>query len=111
MTRTATAPRNSAKAVEKLETRAIEAARLLKLLANSQRLIILCRLMHSEMSVGELGEHVDLSQSALSQHLARLRAERLVSTRRDGQLIYYRIADANAEKLVEALCELYGGKK
>lgn len=94
---------------ESLEEKAAEAARLLKLLANEQRLVVLCRLSGGEMSVTELGEHVDLSQSALSQHLAKLRADKLVATRRDAQTIYYRLADPIAERLVGVLCELYGG--
>lgn len=98
------------RAMRDLESQAGEAAELLKLLANDQRLIILCRLSAAEMTVSELGEHVTLAQSALSQHLAKLRAHGLVATRRDGQSIYYRLASPTAEKLVGALCELYGGK-
>lgn len=98
------------KAMRELESRAGEAAELLKLLANDQRLIILCRLSNTELSVSELGEHVSLAQSALSQHLAKLRAHGLVSTRREGQSIYYKLANPTAQKLVGALCELYGGK-
>lgn len=100
----------SKKAMRDLESRAGEAAELLKLLANDQRLIILCRLSDEELSVSELGEYVNLAQSALSQHLARLRAQGLVATRREGQSIYYRLANPTAQKLVGALCELYGGK-
>ncbi|UPT62268.1 MAG: metalloregulator ArsR/SmtB family transcription factor [Hyphomonadaceae bacterium JAD_PAG50586_4] len=100
----------SKKAIRDLESRAGEAADLMKLLANDQRLIILCRLSDAEMSVSELGEHVSLAQSALSQHLAKLRAHGLVATRREGQNIYYRLASPTAQKLVGALCELYGGK-
>ncbi|MBL8543547.1 MAG: winged helix-turn-helix transcriptional regulator [Hyphomonadaceae bacterium] len=95
------------KAIRELESRAGEAAELLKLLANDQRLIILCRLSDTEMSVSELGEYVSLTQSALSQHLAKLRAQGLVATRRDGQNIYYKLANPTAQKLVGALCELY----
>lgn len=95
--------------VEHLEPRAVEAARLLKLLANEQRLTVLCRLSGEEMSVTELGEYVNLSQSALSQHLAKLRADGLVATRRDAQTIYYRLSDPIAERLIGVLCELYGG--
>lgn len=105
----ATAAR-SKKAMRDLESRAGEAAELLKLLANDQRLIILCRLSDQELSVSELGEYVNLAQSALSQHLAKLRAQGLVATRREGQSIYYRLANPTAQKLVGALCELYGGK-
>lgn len=97
-------------AMRDLESRAGEAAELLKLLANDQRLIILCRLSDEELSVSELGEYVNLAQSALSQHLAKLRAQGLVATRREGQNIYYRLANPTAQKLVGALCELYGGK-
>jgi len=111
MASTASATKSiSAKSRQTLEARAGEAAHLLKLLANDHRLIILCRLSDQEMSVSELGEHVNLSQSALSQHLGKLRAERLVATRRDAQTIYYRLASPNALKLVNALCDLYGGK-
>jgi ArsR family transcriptional regulator, virulence genes transcriptional regulator len=99
----------SSKPVQQLEPRATEAARLLKLLANEQRLIVLCRLSHAELSVTELGEYINLSQSALSQHLAKLRADGLVATRRDAQTIYYRLADPITEKLIGVLCEVYGG--
>jgi DNA-binding transcriptional ArsR family regulator len=98
-----------ARPVEHLEPRAAEAARLLKLLANEQRLTVLCRLSGTELSVTELGEYVNLSQSALSQHLAKLRADGLVATRRDAQTIYYRVADPIAERLIGVLCEVYGG--
>jgi len=100
----------SRRSVRDLESRAGEAAELLKLLANDQRLIILCRLSDQEMSVSELGEYVNLTQSALSQHLGKLRAQGLVATRREGQMIYYRLSNPTAQKLVGALCELYGGK-
>ncbi len=94
---------------ESLEARAIEAARMLKLLANEQRLTVLCRLSAGEMTVTELGQYVNLSQSALSQHLGKLRAEGLVATRREAQSIYYRLADPVAERLIGVLCDLYGG--
>jgi DNA-binding transcriptional ArsR family regulator len=96
-------------ATEHLETRVVEAARLLKLLANEQRLTVLCRLSGGELSVTELGAFVDLSQSALSQHLGKLRADGLVATRRDAQTIYYRLSDPIAERLISVLCDLYGG--
>jgi DNA-binding transcriptional ArsR family regulator len=97
--------------VEHLEPRVVEAARLLKLLSNEQRLTVLCRLSDGELSVTQLGEFVDLSQSALSQHLAKMRADGLVATRRDAQTIYYRLADPIAERLISVLCELYGGHR
>ena len=93
---------------DRLESRAGDAARLLKLLANEQRLKVLCRLSEGEVSVSELAEYVNLAQSALSQHLAKLRADRLVATRRDGQTIYYRLADPMTEKLIGVLCDMYG---
>ena len=86
------------------------ASRLLKLLASEQRLLILCRLIDGESSVGDLADHVNLAQSATSQHLAKMRAEGLVATRRDGQTIYYRLADADAKQVLDTLCEIYRGK-
>lgn len=85
-----------------------EVARVLKLLANQKRLLILCKLAASgECSVTSLGEAVDLGQSALSQHLARLRAEGLVGFRRESQTIHYSIADHQLEELLMALKEIY----
>ncbi len=97
----------SAAPIEVLEPSAREAAHLLKILASEQRLTILCRLSDGEKSVGELGRYVKLSQGALSQHLAKLRAEKVVATRREAQTIYYRLADEAAEKLIGFLCDLY----
>jgi len=91
-----------------LERKAAEAAALLKLLANENRLLILCRLaLAREMSVNDLAEAVGLSQSALSQHLAKMREEGLLATRRDAQTVYYRIADPNAAKLLALLKSIY----
>ncbi len=106
-----TMPAPNPSAIEHLEPNVIEAARLLKLLANEQRLTVLCRLSGGEMSVTELGEYVNLSQSALSQHLAKLRADGLVATRRDAQTIYYSLSDPIAERLIGVLCEIYGGHR
>ncbi|MDI3471364.1 MAG: Transcriptional regulator, ArsR family [Pseudolabrys sp.] len=97
-------PRN----IADLEKKAGDAAHFLKLLANEQRLLILCRLaVAGEMSVGELVEAGDLAQSALSQHLAKLRQDGLVATRRDAQTIYYRIGDARAARLLATLKNIY----
>lgn len=93
-----------------LEASAQAAARLMKLLASEQRLILLCRLIEGECSVGDLAAHVGLAQSAASQHLAKLRAEGVVANRRDGQTIYYRIADPRAVRVIDTLCELYRKK-
>ena len=85
------------------------AAQLLKMLANGQRLRVLCLLVEGELSVGQINERVDLSQSALSQHLAKLRDEELVATRREAQTIYYRLSSGPAERMLAALYEVYCG--
>ena len=90
--------------LHELECKAAQAAGLLRLLANENRLLILCRLaLNGETSVSNLAGAVGLSQSALSQHLAKMREERLLATRRDGQTILYRIADPNAARLLQTL--------
>ena len=90
------------------ERKAASAAGLLKMLANENRLLILCRLATvREMSVNDLAEAVHLSQSAVSQHLAKMREEGLVGTRRDAQTIYYRLADPNATRLLALLQDIY----
>lgn len=100
--------RATANDIALLEDKAAEAAEFLKLLGNPQRLLILCRLVvEREMSVGQLGEAVGLSQSALSQHLAKLREDRVLATRRDAQTIYYRIADKNAARVLALLKDIY----
>ncbi len=91
------------------ESRAEAAARLMKMLANTQRLLILCRLLEGECSVGELSEYVRLAQSATSQHLARMRTEGLVATRRDAQSIYYRLDNEIAAKVLTLLHGIYCG--
>ena len=94
--------------IAELERKAAEAAGLLKLLANENRLLILCRLaVAGEMSVGDLADAVDLSQSALSQHLAKMREDGLVATRREAQTVFYRIADPNAARLLALLKDIY----
>jgi len=92
-----------------MQTNACAAAAFLKILANDWRLMILCELLKGERSVGELEEIVSLSQSALSQHLARLRRSHLVKTRRESQTIYYSIADPGVTKIIGALYDLYCG--
>lgn len=94
--------------IASFERKAAEAAALLKLLANENRLLILCRLaLNGELSVGELTGAVGLSQSALSQHLARMRDEGLLATRREAQTVYYRMADPNAARLLKLLKTIY----
>lgn len=82
---------------------------LLRTLANPQRLEILCALSAGELKVGELQARVPLSQSALSQHLARLRTQEMVATRREAQTVYYRIADAEVLAMAQALLRLASG--
>lgn len=91
----------------KVEASAREASCLLKALANQHRLMILCQLVGRERSVGELVRAVGLSQSALSQHLARLRRDGLVRTRREAQTIWYSIAAPEVNALLERLYEIY----
>jgi DNA-binding transcriptional ArsR family regulator len=91
----------------RFEASAGEAARLLRTLANERRLMILCQLADGERSVGELQPLVGLSQSALSQHLAVLREDGVVATRREGQTIWYRIVDPAAVKVVTTLAEIF----
>jgi DNA-binding transcriptional ArsR family regulator len=90
-----------------LQACAQSAARLLKLLASEQRLLLLCRLVEGEASVGVLADHAKLAQSAASQHLAKMRAEGLVATRRDAQTIYYRLDDPAALRVLHTLYEIY----
>ncbi len=90
-----------------LTAKAGEAARLLSALANQHRLAILCELVEGERPVGALVQAVGLSQSALSQHLAKLRAAGVVATRRDAQTIYYRLAGDAAGSIMNTLAEIY----
>lgn len=90
-----------------MEDHACDAAQLLKAMANEHRLLILCHLAEWELSVGELNERIDLSQSSLSQHLAVLREIGLVETRRQAQTIYYRLADGPAVEVMRTLYNLY----
>lgn len=94
--------------IRDLEAQATDVAGTLKALGNDKRLMILCKLvLAGEMNVTSLANAVGLSQSALSQHLARMRAENLLATRRDSQTIWYRIADTRTENLIAALHSIY----
>lgn len=95
--------------LDALAPHAEQASRLLKALANDRRLMILCLLAEGERSVGDINALVDLSQSALSQHLAVLREEGLVQTRRDAQTIHYRLTDGPARDIIGVLHRTYCG--
>jgi len=84
-----------------------QACQLLKAMSNERRLIVLCHLLKGEHSVNELCKLVGLSQSALSQHLAKLRRDRVVKTRRAAQTIYYSIAAPEVGQIVATLQDLY----
>ena len=91
-----------------LKAKAGQVGDLLRTLANDRRLLILCRLVEcGEATVGQLADDVQLSQSALSQHLARMREEGLVLFRRESQSLWYRIADPRVEDLLATLHRLY----
>ena len=90
-----------------MQANAGEAVDVLRALSNETRLLVLCQLGRGELSVGELNALVGLSQSALSQHLAKLRAAGLVATRREAQTIFYRIADPRVTALVGALHDIF----
>jgi DNA-binding transcriptional ArsR family regulator len=93
--------------IQELEANCEEAAELLRALANPHRLLILCELMDGERSVSKLEAVVPLSQSALSQHLAKLREGKLVATRRDAQTIYYSLVDERVARLISVLHQLF----
>jgi DNA-binding transcriptional ArsR family regulator len=90
-----------------MRAHAAEAAQFLKTLANEQRLLILCALVEGEQNVGQLNSKVDLSPSALSQHLAWLRDAEFVSTRRVSQAIYYQLSDERVMKIMGVLKAIF----
>jgi ArsR family transcriptional regulator, virulence genes transcriptional regulator len=101
---------NDAVVLKELTKQACDAAQLLKLLGNEKRLLILCFLAaRGEMTVGELVDVVKLSQSALSQHLGKLRADGLVAFRRTSQTLHYRVVDKRALHVLQALKEIFCG--
>lgn len=93
--------------MEQLEENAARACDLLKAMANPARLMVLCQIASGEKSVGELEEAVGLSQSGLSQHLAVLRNKNLVTTRRDGQTIFYSLSSQEAAAVMSTLYEVF----
>lgn len=97
--------------VQELTSNSAAAAAFLKAISNQNRLRILCELTSGERSVSELEGLVPLSQSALSQHLAKLREAGMVGTRRDAQTIYYRLADHRVERLMTVLHDIFCANK
>ncbi len=93
--------------VNDMRENAAQAVRLLKSLANESRLMIMCVLAEGECSVGALNKRINLSQSALSQHLAILREQELVVTRRESQVIHYSLAPTEAMDLIQTLHDIY----
>ena len=97
----------SEQTLKALEAKADEVAATLTAMANPKRLLVMCTLLGGEKSVGELAEIVNLTPTALSQHLGKMRALRLVSTRRDGQTIYYSLASTEVREMLETLYRVY----
>ena len=93
--------------INQLRNAADRASELLKNLANNHRLMVLCLLAEGEMSVAQISEHIDLGQSPLSQHLARLRTDGLVKTRKVAQHVYYSLDSEEAGKVIQTLHHLY----
>jgi ArsR family transcriptional regulator, virulence genes transcriptional regulator len=91
----------------KMAENSASAELFLKQLANSSRLMVLCSLVEGERSVTELNEQVPISQSALSQHLAKLREAGFVTTRRESRTIYYQLSDARVKTIVEDLYQMF----
>jgi DNA-binding transcriptional ArsR family regulator len=98
-------------APDRMQAHAADAAQLLKALGNEQRLLILCNLLEGPLSVGELNQRLDLSQSALSQHLALLRESGLVDTRREAQTIHYSLPDGPVVRVMALLQDIYCSPK
>lgn len=96
-------PRLEGMPLAEMARHAEDAAHFLKLMANPHRLMILCHLLEQELSVSEINQHVPLSQSALSQHLAVLRNSGMVTTRREQQTIYYRLANSGVQAIMDQL--------
>ena len=97
----------SASDMKAMRKHAGDAASMMRALSHEARLLVLCELVGGERTAGELVERSGLSQSALSQHLAKLRDGKLVATRREAQSIFYRIADPKAARLLGVLHEIY----
>jgi len=93
--------------VEEMREHAEHAERYLKQMANKTRLMVMCSLLDTELSVSDLLTRIPVTQPVLSQHLALLREAKLVATRRDGQVIYYRLADQRVVRTIALLYEFF----
>lgn len=98
------------KELDELMLQARKASELLKALSHETRLLILCLLSEKEMSVSEIEQTIKLPQASVSQQLARLRLDRLVTPRREGRQIYYRIANSDVSTVVESLYDVFCNK-
>jgi len=92
---------------QKMQDAADRASALLKTLGHPGRLMILCNLAEGERSVGDLADELEITQSALSQHLARMRSEGLVETRRDSQNVFYSVTDGEIRALIKSLYKIF----
>lgn len=90
-----------------MEANAVQAAEFMKGLANPHRLLVLCQLAQGERSVTQLLEYVNISQSSMSQHLAKLRAEGIVDYRRDHRTLYYYISNPHVARIIGVLYDMY----
>ena len=97
----------SQRQLDEMFDQARDATEMLKAMSHEGRLLILCTLLDGEKTVGEIEDAVGLAQSTVSQHLSRLRLDRLLATRRDGRLVYYRIIDKKVETLISTLHGLF----
>ncbi|HIF9239685.1 TPA: ArsR/SmtB family transcription factor [Photobacterium damselae] len=97
--------------LQQMEQNAAQAVTLLKAMANERRLFILCYLLDGEMSVGIMSEKLGLSQSALSQHLAWLRRDGLVDTRKEAQTVYYFLNSPEVKQMITLLHSMYCGQE
>ncbi len=93
--------------IEVMQSNALKAESMLKMLANANRLMILCHLVKGEKSVGQLAGLVDLSSSALSQHLTKMRQQGLVESEKKGQMVYYKISNPETEAILSTLYLIY----
>ncbi len=100
-------PQDQPMNLKEMEAKAAQAAELLSAMANPTRLLILCALVNNERPVHELVAQSGISQSAVSQHLTKMRNLKLVSTRRDAQSIYYRLASEEVRRVLEVLYDMY----